>query len=398
MDIRKDAMGAAQFVVAHLYTRNQAFQYLLELKRWIGFVSLLAWPKKFSYVLSNRCDIVYEWQLRTWTRSMPPSVALMWMFNIRTCRLETFDLSLKTDLGRALNYRRTFPHFLELPIEIRDCIYENALRDERQHTRDSLIYVRSIHRRRNVGNGRLSRGLCTPALGPLPKLQTPGLLLVSQRVRQEGLHTIYRTKRLVVTITSAYESFGVELLPNVARFSHVRFDLVLFSVTSEILRRCLRSVVQLLRTRTLRPAIAEVRISQSHLGQAAETCERAYLDMLIKNSRSTFIAANLNKPGKTMVEDMELIPCVIADGIRELVLFCREKRQAVLNRHLAISWGVDEKQKRVGDYSCGCTYLSAAYLEQVWSRIYHNGSNETGNDPALAEATCHNMGCKLHRC
>lgn len=132
VDVWKESIGAAQFVVAHLYTHNTATQHVRALGDWKGAFSLLAWPYQSEYVLSNHFETVHEWQLRVWTRSAPPSVASCSIFDICNNRLaRSIDLS-ETDIGRALSISFTFPRFLQLPREIRDYVYEIALLDERQ--------------------------------------------------------------------------------------------------------------------------------------------------------------------------------------------------------------------------------------------------------------------------
>ncbi|KAF2022769.1 hypothetical protein EK21DRAFT_95456 [Setomelanomma holmii] len=412
VDVWKDDIGAAQFVVAHLYTCHMAFQRLLKLGEWIGVVSLLWWPHKFKYVLSNHFEIVYECQLRIWTRSKPPSVALPWMFNTRINRLGRSVPSPHTDIGRALDFEWVFPQFLRLPREIRDCIYENALSDERQQSHRSRIYVRSILRGRN-GGGRceLSRSLCTPALGPLPRIQTPAILCISRQVRRESLDIVYSTKILVVTITSAQDGFdvlGAKQLPEVHHFWRVRFDLVLFYVTSDIVRICLRDVANLLRTHVLRPKFVEIRIGHSHLDHSAETSERAYLDMLIDTRTPTFMARDVSTSSAAtpsnsgndihrIAKEKEEVPRRIADGMHELSTLCHEQAQTEGKRPLQVSWGISEEQKRAGDYSCVCTYLCASYLQRLWSCICNDAGEDTYDDVVLSEETCQQMGCKLHR-
>jgi hypothetical protein len=405
VDIWKDAIGAVQFVVAHLYTRNIAGQRLRALGEWMGMVSLVVWPYMSKYVLSNHFETVYEWQLRTWTRSTPPSVALPWIFNTRTNRLTRFAFSSRTDIGRALDFKQIFPHFLQLPRELRDCVYENALLDERQPTNRSCLYTRSMLRNRDSERSRPSRDLCTPALGPLPRFQTPGILRVSKQIQHEALETIYTKKTLVVTITSAKERsdvFKQKRLPRICQFSHVRFDLVLFRVTSETLRRCLLDFLRLLRAHVPKLRSLEIRICHSHLDQATETSERALLAMLTEARKPSFTARDFTNISRTaedmsdIVRDRDTLPDVIAGSMRELALVCRNQEREK-NTSLQVSWGVSEEQKRAGDYSCQCTYLSATYLHRLWSCIYSN-NDDMCRDLVLLEETCQHMGCTLHRC
>ncbi|KAI0568852.1 hypothetical protein TUN199_11816, partial [Pyrenophora tritici-repentis] len=89
--------------------------------RWIASVSLLWWPWASTYVLSNHFEIVYDWELRTWWRSSPLSLATHRMINTRTNRLAKHRISPTSDVGRALNTTFDFRQFLRLPPrEVRD--------------------------------------------------------------------------------------------------------------------------------------------------------------------------------------------------------------------------------------------------------------------------------------
>jgi hypothetical protein len=398
IDLWKDAIGIPHFVVAPLYTRNMVVRH----RGWAGLAALLRWPHKFKYVLSNELKIVDECQLRTWRRSSPPSVADAWIFDSRTSRLEKTGLSRETEIARALDFKQTFPRFLQLPREIRDCIYEIALLDEHQQASRSRLYARSILQSRDLGGkAEPFRVDSTPALGPLPSLQTPGILRVSRKVRQEALQAVHRTKILVVTITSiedVADLLGSKRLPEIGCFWHVRLELVLFSVTSRTVRRCLHNAVTLLRFNVLSPRFLQITIGHAHIDDSAETSERTYLDMLIETRKPSFVVSGSRGDDRGIAQDKLTIPSVIANGMRDFALLCHE---AGRGGPLHVSWGVSEDQKRAGDYSCLCTYLCAAYLHQVWRRIYTghgNGNDATYKDVVPSEERCPHMGCRFHRC
>jgi hypothetical protein len=207
---------------------------------------------------------------------------------------------------------------------------------------------------------------------------------------------VYRTKLLVITITSmedVSDLLEARQLPEISRFLHVRLELVLFSVTSRRVRRCLHNAVTLLRLDILSPRFLQITIAHSHINEPAETSERAYLDMLVKARKPSFVAKN--------VKDKEMIPCVIADGMRDIALLCRETDRAVRKELLHISWGISEDQKRAGDYSCVCTYLCAIYLHQLWRPLYTGcsyGYDSTIPYLIISEETCQHMGCRAHHC
>jgi hypothetical protein len=389
VDIWKDAVGVAHFVVAHLYTRRMVARHGM----WVGLVSLLAWPHKFEYVLSNHLENVDVCQLRTWRCATTPSVAQSWTFNSGTSRLERTSDPHERGIVRALNFKHTFPRFLQLPREIRDCIYEIALIDEHQRATRSRIYARSILQSRDCGRkAKPFRTHCTPTLGPLPSFQTPGILRASRQVRLEALETVYRTKLLVITITSmedVSDLLEARRLPEIRHFLHVRFELVLFCVTSTGVRRCLQNAVTLLRLDILSPQFLQITIAHSHINEPAENSERAYLDMLVKARKSSFVAKNET--------DKKMIPCVVADGMRDIALLCCKTDRAARKEHLHISWGVSEDQRRAGDYSCVCTYLCATYLHQLWRHL-STTYDSTFTDLIISEETCQHMGCRAHRC
>jgi hypothetical protein len=398
IDVWKDAIGITHFVVAPLYTRNMVVRH----GGWLGLASLLGWPHKFKYVLSNQLRTVDECQLRTWRRSSLPSVAESCIFNSRTSRLERTDLSYETEIARALDFKQSFPRFLQLPREIRDCIYEIALLDEHQQASRSRIYARSILRSRD--SGEKAETFCvhsTPALGPLPSLQTPGILRVSRKVRQEALQTVHRTKILVITITSVEDVadlIAAKRLPEIGRFLHVRLELVLFSATSRTVRRCLHNAVTLLRFNVLSPRFLQITIGHSHLDEYTKNSERTYMDMLVEARKPSFLVSASKGDHHGIMNDKRMIPSVIANGMCDFALLCHE---AGREGPLHVSWGVSEDQKMAGDYSCVCTYLCAAYLDQLWRRMYTRhgtGNNATYKDLVLSEERCQHMGCRYHRC
>jgi hypothetical protein len=212
---------------------------------------------------------------------------------------------------------------------------------------------------------------------------------------------VHRAKILVITITcmeDVVDLLAAKRLPEIGRFLHVRLELVLFSVTSRTVRRCLHNAVTLLRFNVLSPRFLQITIGHSHLDESTETSERTYMDMLIEARKPSFVVSASKGDDHVIMKDKGMIPSVIANGMREFALLCHETRREGL---LHVSWGVSEDQKRAGDYSCVCTYLCAAYLDQAWRRMYTghgNGNNATYKDLVLSEERCQHMGCRFHRC
>lgn len=86
------------------------------------------------YVFRDKSDLVYEWDLRIWSRSTPPSVMEGQIIDHRTGRLVRSNVWSETVLARALSTKSSFQHFLRLPPESRDIIYGYVLTDEKRTT------------------------------------------------------------------------------------------------------------------------------------------------------------------------------------------------------------------------------------------------------------------------
>jgi hypothetical protein len=376
VDISKTTAGEIHFMVAYLYDRDAAIQRLRKSKshaQWETTTWLRAWPKAFKYVLSNHVDTVFEWELRTWSRSNSESIASRWTIDVLTNRLERSKILL-TDM--ALDTNSGFLRFLELPSEIRDQIYDYALLDERQKTGRSFIHIRSLlqKRKHDERGWPWHRDLSMPTLGPLPRLQTPNLFLVCRQIHSEALKSVYRTKILVITVTSTadiFHGFETNWSPlNIGRFLHIRVDLIFDCITQEIVRQCFSRVASLL---------------QKH----AQSLQ--FLEFRIGFSESQVYSSAREVGFELVIED-------IADGMREFVGSFHRSKASVSTEYkrLQISWGVSEHQKSVGDYSCACRYLCARYLSQLWSFVCGElvGDSE-GTGPAVLEENCQDMGCKL---
>jgi hypothetical protein len=379
VDIGETTAREIYFVVAYLYDRDAAIQRLQKSEipaPWTNITLLRAWPKAFKYVVSNQMDTVYEWELRTWSRSNSESITPHWTIDILTNRLARSKTLLGTDTDMACDTNSGFLRFLELPSEIRDQIYDYALLDERQKISRSLIYIRSLlHKRKHDERGwPWHRDLSMPTLGPLPRLQTPNLFLVCRQIHNEALKSVYRTKVLVITVTSTadiFHGFDKNWSPlNMDHFLHIRVDLILHRVTQKIVRECFSRVASLLQEHTQSLQFLEFRIGLLEPQVTSPVREVGF---------------------QLVIED-------IADGMRGLADFFQESKadESSEYKRLHISWGVSEQQKSVGDYSCACIYLRATYLNQLWSFIC-GGLVGDSKDVGLAvlEENCQDMGCKL---
>ncbi|KAA8620722.1 hypothetical protein A1F94_013201 [Pyrenophora tritici-repentis] len=190
--------------------------------RWIASVSLLWWPWASTYVLSNHFEIVYDWELRTWWRSSPLSLATHRMINTRTNRLAKHRISPTSDVGRALNTTFDFRQFLRLPPrEVRD----------------------------------------------------------NMQVQAEALDTLHRTKILVITVTSVEGDFS-DLVQkwslDMLHFRRIRVDLIMTDITAAAVRMCLCRVASLLKKRVLSLQTLEVRIGYSHMNASAAVRDHGF--------------------------------------------------------------------------------------------------------------------------
>ncbi|KAF2818170.1 hypothetical protein CC86DRAFT_389126 [Ophiobolus disseminans] len=359
VDVRKRKDEHVQFIVAHLYDWDAAVR---RLGRAAGFawlrarLSLREWPASSTHVLSNDFELVYEWKLKTWLRPDSPSISADYAINTRSNKLERCTLQPTTDIGRALQMTSTFTGLLQLPREIRAIIYAYALLDEVQKTSFSCIHLCSmLHRRcgfheKSGSPWRHDRH----ALGPLPRLQTPGLLRVCQQIRSEALEDVYRTKTLVVCIPSK-ESSVIDLnqsgLPDVHRFLRVRVEFRLDCSNSWY------------------PPLV--------MGMLEQRVQ--FLQIIIRLEEHGPIPSCSN----------------VATRIGALLSFLKRLSGGESMRYqpLQLTWGVTSAQKEAGDYSCMSTYLSGTYLQHMWDCVH----DDKYGCPSLAQTeACDSMGCKLH--
>jgi hypothetical protein len=382
VDICKEEKRDARFIVVHLYDRCTAAQHLRGLTRfarWRASISLWTWPRGYTYVLSNHYEMVYEWDLRIWSRSVSPSVARCWAIDTRTHRLASCDASPTTDVGRALSFQLNFWPFLRLPSEIRDIVYDYTLVDERQMTNKSRIYTRNLLAKRE----HLEKGQpwCSnpsiPILGPLPAFHTPTILRVCKRVRSEALHLLYRTKIFVITVTSIDDDLNdlsQSWLPRLSCCLRIRVDFIMVDVTAEALLRCFHRVAGLLLKQASSLRFLEVRIGYPQTKASAALRDHGFA-----------LLVSLEDVARSMYE---LVP----------VLTRVEGSKGAQYRQVQITWGVSEAQKRVGDYSCECVYLKASFLEHIWSRIC-TSLGEWLLDVSVTtfeEEDCRYLGCRFH--
>jgi hypothetical protein len=380
VDIREDTTGEIQFIVAYLYEQHAAAQCLRTAAKpaqWEAAISLRSWPQGFKYVLSNHFDTVYEWELRTWSRSNLESITPHWAINIRTHRLEFFP-GVDTDVALDTNTNPGLSQFLQMPCEIRDQIYNYLLLDERQQISRSYIYIRSLllKRKYDKKGWPWHRSLSMPTLGPLPRLQAPNIFLVCKQIHTEALAAVYRTKTLVITVTSTADIFyglDKDWSPlNICSFSRIRIDLILDCVTPKILQDCCSSIASLLQAQALSLQFLEVRIG--------------------------FPSSEVSAGVRGVGFQLQIGPDDIVDSMQGFASLLQRSRlsENTERKPMQISWGINELQKSVGDYSCACIYLRARYLSQLWSFVCDglSGSNEVAS-PALSEENCQDMGCKL---
>ena len=162
-------------------------------------------------------------------------------------------------------------------------------------------------------------------------------------------------------------------LPSMSRFLRIRVDFVLACVTTETMFECFRRVAALLLERALSLQFLEVRIGYSHANASAAVRDHGFALVVSYDD--------------------------VANSMRELVplLQSQERRKGREYKPLQITWGVSEAQRMQRDYSCACTYLSASFLQRVWS--YVRGEPEKDGEAGgllLAEEDCRPLGCRLH--
>lgn len=385
IDIFKHDTTETEFLVVCLYDRYAAAQRSKGLEgypRWRASVSLWAWPREYTYVLSDDFEIVYEWDLRVWSRSTPPSVAIHRTIDHLTSRLVRSDRWLETVLVGALSTKVRFRHFLCLPREIRDIIYEYALLDENRttstiHTNSSLSQ-RAHHEKRWPWQCSL---LSIRTSTPPPDFNTPSILSVCRQVRCEALDALYRTKTLVITVTSTeFRLCGVHesWLPRISRFLRIRIDLIMACLTAEAMFECFRHVARLLVQYALSLQILEFRVGYSYASASAAVSDHGVALVISAED----VVASMG----------QLVSLVEAQNIRT-----SSQRNGEC-APIKIIWGVNEVQRKAGDFSCSCSYVTSNCLRQMWQKAC--GASEVGSEDEviqLLEQDCRHLGCFYHR-
>ncbi|KAH8726697.1 hypothetical protein GQ44DRAFT_725887 [Phaeosphaeriaceae sp. PMI808] len=368
VDVRKCRNQHTQFIVAHLYDQHattKRFMRLTGLNRWRASKSLKTWPTTSTYVLSNHFELVYEWELRTWSRPAAPAIATHWLVNVCDNQLQRWKIQRTTDLGRALQIITSFSGFLKLPCEIRHIIYRYALIDEVQKTSHSRIYTnRLVSQRLGVKEERFGRS----GPGLLPRLQTPGILRVCQQIRTEALDNLYRTKILAIAITPrdyTFDSLNQDWLPDLSRFLHMRIDLTLDESDPSVTIQSISAISRMFQGRDLSFQFLQIIVAFPKIQSLPRLSKRT-----------------------------------VTKGIQCLVplLDTLVRKSELEYKALNISWGVTDDQKKVGDYSCAYNYLCGNSLQHAWSVVYGKLSSSGNNTPQVFVQVedCQSMGCKVH--
>jgi hypothetical protein len=427
VDIIEDVTGHVRFVVAHLYDRDIAVRHFRRLTKFAQcktsiswLVSLKNWPQHFTYVLTDHFELAYEWELRTWTRSVPPSLTTRWVFSTRNSKLSRCEILLDTGIGNVLDTASGFRPFLRLPLEIRDRIYGYALWDERQKRIRSLIYTHSLLCKRYCqGMGwPWYRDFSMPTLGPLPMLQTPGILRVCKQIRREALDALHWIKIFVITVAcvDSFNGLDKDWLPNMSYFARIRVDLILPDLEPTAVRECFRAIINILQARALSLQWLEIRIGYSHWNTITAVQNNRFIadgstSTAVFNSSTTVrnsspaVCTNLSAVRSDSATDNHRKARMIsyedvAGNMRELAILSQHKHCGTEHEPLQISWGVSDTHKKAGDYSCACTYLRASFLQNMWNHRNHDPKSDHDNmlDPSVAGEDCRHMGCKIHSC
>jgi hypothetical protein len=222
----------------------------------------------------------------------------------------------------------SFWHFLRLPREIRDRIYGYALLDHRRMTSRNRTYTHSLlSRREHHEHGQQwYRNPLMPTLGPVPALHTPSILRVCKSIQREAWEAVYRTKTLVITVTSIEDKLcdlSQTWPPSVSRFLRIRVDFILACVTTtEMIFKCFRRAASLLLEQALSLQFLEVRVGYSHSNASAAVHDHGFALMTLYNG--------------------------VANSIRLFapLIQNQEQRKGRENKPLQITWGVSEAQKK----------------------------------------------------
>lgn len=380
--IIKDGFEDAQFIVAPLQDRRAVVRQtnrLAQPARWMALASLLLWPRNCTFVLHDRYDIVYEWELSTWRRKVPPSLTMHWVVSTRTGRLKRWHREAGDELGAALNATTSFRFLLQLPRELRDMIYSYALFDEHQMTTHSRIYVRAFpteHKRVADRSVELDEPTVVTREA-LPMFHTPAIVRVSKQIRREALEVMYRTKVLVVTVdcASPRPTITKTWSPRVALFTRIRFDIVMHQICADEIYTSFQQISVMLSDLAHALRFLEIRIGYLRAGASAAITD--YGCALVLNQ-----------------SDVER-------GMRELRVGTKlHAGQSELGQHrlVRIGWGVAETQKHSSDYDCNCVYLAADFLDQTWRKVLENGDVDSNTVLEVQEEGCRAFGCSFHGC
>ena len=391
VDICKQESGEIEFAVLYLYSRRAAAQRLPGLSRYARYratVSLWSWPRDCTYILSNHLETVYEWDLSVWDRSKPPSVGMRWAFDTHINRVVRCNTWLFSSVSRALSMEPRFQYFLRLPREIRDHIYDFILLDEHQKTMESRVLVYNLPPqcgRPRSGDQTNYSSLMVSTTNCVPNFSTSSIFQVCHQIRSESLDALYRSyrsKNLVVKVTSTEERLGHldrMWLPDISRFPRVRFDVTMSSGTPETMFDCFCLLAILLMKRQhLSLQRLEIRLGYSYANASAAVRDHG-LALMIQE--------------KDVLQSMrQLVP---------ILQICQG--QPSRGQHMEyiwadIGWGVSEEQIKAREFDCDCSYLSANFLDQVWGRACGRlKSTNADVHVGISEQDCRHFGCIYHR-
>lgn len=379
IDILKQNTEEAEFLVAYLYDWNAAahgLDALVGCARLRAFFSLRAWPRKDMYVLRDKSDLVYEWDLRIWSRSTPPSVVEGQIIDHRTGRLVRSNVWSETVLARALSTKSSFQHFLRLPPEIRDIIYGYVLTDEKRTTSTLHMSLARMYSKKRWPwqNSSNLVGASTPA----PRFQ---ILSVCRQIHREASNLLCRTRTLVVTVTSTEDSsrsLQSRWKRCISQFLRIRIDLIMTFVAAEPMFRCFHHVSTLLEQHARSMQFLEFRVGYAYANASAAVRDHG-LALVISTKE-------------------------IVASMGQLASFVQQRKRETYNQkdrlcaQIQIIWGVDEAQKKAGDFSCHCSYLSSASLERLWMMAYGvTGVKAEDETIQLSEQNCRHFDCSYHR-
>ena len=330
---------------------------------------------------------ILSWVSGVSSPAFSSSVPTLLAFSEHMGIMTKYGASFLTSINRVLPARSGPCYVLQLPREIRDCIYDLVVVEKNERRKQSHVCLYELPSDDEFlypGNHEQYAFVMVSMVHSVPNFYTSSVFQVCKQIRCETLDALcrsYRSLPLVITVVSLEERSGYPKriwLPDISNFPRVRFDIVMSSGTARAMTECFCFITTLLKNhQELSLHLLEIRLGYSYANASSAI-------------RDQGLALTIRRD--------DVLQCM-----RQLVPLLQAcKRQTVraqggVKGLIRVSWGVSKEHMEKGEFDCHCSYLSAYFLEQTWEmacgRLWKE-DEETLED--IPEEYCRNFGCTAH--